>query len=397
MASADGDDRLVEIALALDDQLEALGREVAAAIRQDIEFYSYTSVVSGDELLGNCTDHLRFISLGLRAGQPFDVSPAGSMGHRRAAAGVPLPVLMSAYRVGIHRMWRAIVELYEGRPEIGRAALLRATQRMWEAQDAYTDAMSAAYREQTVARLLADEVERVALTEHLLSGRVTDERTLWEIADLLRVPGHGPYLVVAARCPVIGKQALPGIANKLRSVDIYSAWRLSPDQHIGIVQLRSATTRPTLLELLQRLSHDRVGVSAPFEDLAGTARALRYARIALNSRSEGSNVTQFDDSVLGIAAVTEPDVTTALADRVLAGLNRLPSDDRRMLADTFNSWVDHGGSVTEAAADLVCHPNTVRHRLHRIEELTGRSASQPRELAELCLAFEIDVQLPHVD
>jgi hypothetical protein len=61
---------------------------------------------------------------------------------------------MSAYRVGIHRMWRAIVELYEGRPEIGRAALLRATQRMWEAQDAYTDAMSAAYREQTVARLL---------------------------------------------------------------------------------------------------------------------------------------------------------------------------------------------------------------------------------------------------
>ena len=117
----------------------------------------------------------------------------------------------------------------------------------------------------------------------------------------------------------------------------------------------------------------------------------------MNSRSEGSNVTQFDDSVLGIAAVTEPDVTTALADRVLAGLNRLPSDDRRMLADTFNSWVDHGGSVTEAAADLACHPNTVRHRLHRIEELTGRSASQPRELAELCLAFEIDVQLPHVD
>ena len=230
--------------------------------------------------------------------------------------------------------------------------------------------MSAAYRDQTVARLLEDEVERVALTEHLLSGRVTDERTLWEIADLLRVPGHGPYLVVAARCPVIGKQALPGIANKLRSVDIYSAWRLSPDQHIGIVQLRSATTRPTLLELLQRLSHDRVGVSAPFEDLAGTARALRYARIALNSRSEGSNVTQFDDSVLGISAVTEPDITTALADRVLAGLNRPLSDDRRMLADTFNSWVNHGGSVTEAAADLVCHPNTVRHRLHRIEELT---------------------------
>jgi len=31
----------------------------------------------------------------------------------------------------------------------------------------------------------------------------------------------------------------------------------------------------------------------------------------------------------------------------------------------------------------------VRYRLHRIEERTGRSLSVPRELAELCLAFEI--------
>lgn len=60
MASADGDDRLVEISLALDDQLEVLGSEVAAAIRGDIEFYSYTSVVSEEELVGNCTDHFAF-------------------------------------------------------------------------------------------------------------------------------------------------------------------------------------------------------------------------------------------------------------------------------------------------------------------------------------------------
>jgi DNA-binding PucR family transcriptional regulator len=51
--------------------------------------------------------------------------------------------------------------------------------------------------------------------------------------------------------------------------------------------------------------------------------------------------------------------------------------------------VDNDGSIPNTAAQLYCHPNTVRYRLHRIEQRTGRSLSVPRELAELCLAFEI--------
>lgn len=35
------------------------------------------------------------------------------------------------------------------------------------------------------------------------------------------------------------------------------------------------------------------------------------------------------------------------------------------------------------------HPNTIRYRLRRIEERTRRSLAEPRQLAELCLAFEV--------
>jgi DNA-binding PucR family transcriptional regulator len=45
--------------------------------------------------------------------------------------------------------------------------------------------------------------------------------------------------------------------------------------------------------------------------------------------------------------------------------------------------------LAAAAAQLHCHPNTVRYRLHRIEERTGRVLSVPGDVAELCLAFEI--------
>jgi sugar diacid utilization regulator len=43
--------------------------------------------------------------------------------------------------------------------------------------------------------------------------------------------------------------------------------------------------------------------------------------------------------------------------------------------------------------NLFCHPNTVRHRLRRIEKHTGRSLSRPRDVAELCLMFEVWRQL----
>jgi PucR C-terminal helix-turn-helix domain/GGDEF-like domain len=386
--------QLAEIATALGERLDELGYEVAQVIRSGVDFYAYTSVVSDAEIVDNCTNHIHFVASGLRSDQTFDTEAAQIAGRARAAAGVPLPALMHAYRLGFHRLWGAMYELTGSLTHISRAAVLRATQRMWDAQDAYTDAMTAAYRERAVAQILTSEAERAALTEHLLRGSVGDERTLWEIADLLRLPGRGPYLVVAARCPSVGKQALPGITDKLRSVDMYSAWRLQPDQQIGIVHFGSPTARAILLDLLSRLAQDRVGVSAAFDDLADTAQALRRARIALNSRSQRSPLTVFDDSVLAVAAVTAPDITTDLAARVLGGLFVLPADDRRILTDTFRCWVDQGGSIPEVAAQLFCHPNTVRYRLRRIEELTGRSLSHPRHVAELCLAFEIDAQLP---
>jgi predicted ATPase len=50
-------------------------------------------------------------------------------------------------------------------------------------------------------------------------------------------------------------------------------------------------------------------------------------------------------------------------------------------------------SVSAVADRLYCHPNTVRHRLRRIEKHTGRSLSRPRDVAELCLAFEVHRRL----
>ena len=44
-----------------------------------------------------------------------------------------------------------------------------------------------------------------------------------------------------------------------------------------------------------------------------------------------------------------------------------------MLFETFRVWQNSDASVNAVADRLFCHPNTVRHRLRRIEKGTGRS------------------------
>ncbi len=47
----------------------------------------------------------------------------------------------------------------------------------------------------------------------------------------------------------------------------------------------------------------------------------------------------------------------------------------------------HDGSPTHAAAEPSCHRNTVSYRLRQLEELTGRSLTDPRDKLLLTLAM----------
>lgn len=61
-------------------------------------------------------------------------------------------------------------------------------------------------------------------------------------------------------------------------------------------------------------------------------------------------------------------------------------EDRSVLLDILNAYLDHAGSAERAAHVLYCHPNTVRYRLRRLQKLTGRSLSAPDGIAELATA-----------
>ena len=379
----------------LADNVDKLAQDVACAVRAEVDFYKSTRVVTDDDLLASCADNLRIALNSLQEGAAFDTSPAVATGSRRAAAGVPLPAVMDAYRIGSYRLWDAVVDIATEKRGVSRDMMIEATRRIWRFQNVYTDAMTSAHREQTMHQVLEDEAERAALTEALLDGRHITDYSVWEVAQLLRLPLSGPYIVIAAECPTVGKQALPGISPKLRAVDIFSAWRLLPDIQVGIAQIASEPKRDTMLELIERQARKRIGVSPQFDELTDTAQALRYARVAMNARcSKNGGVTVFDDSVLAVAAVSAPEITKKVATVILGQFDDLPSEEKDVLINTFRAWLANQGSAANAAAQLHVHPNTVRHRLRRIEARTGRSLAVPNQLAELCLAFAVRENMP---
>jgi sugar diacid utilization regulator len=255
-------------------------------------------------------------------------------------------------------------------------------------------ALVAGYRDEQKRQLLTEASRRSNLIDSLLEGRAFDEWSLRDVAGDLRLPINGPFVVIAAQVPSAGGEPLPEIESKLRSLDIFSAWRLLPDLQVGIMHVTSDRKLGMVVALLSRTTTARVGVSAAFEDLRDTRRALHVARVMLRGPTDStSSVAVFDGSILATAAVSAPEAMIKTVSAALDGFGDLPDEDREILFDTFRVWQDNDASVRGAAEVLICHPNTVRHRLRRIEKHSGRSLSRPRDVAELCLAFEVHRRL----
>ena len=89
-----------------------------------------------------------------------------------------------------------------------------------------------------------------------------------------------------------------------------------------------------------------------------------------------------------------------LPERALLGdataINALDAEVMRPLADagpalteTLDAYLDSGGAIEACARKLFVHPNTVRYRLKRITDFTGRDPTTPRDAYVLRVATTV--------
>jgi hypothetical protein len=387
------DEAVASVVAATRTGLPALVRRIVTRIRAEIPCYADTDVVQPDDLRASVRANVDYILDSLTGTAKANLTAPDATGRTRAAQGVPLAEMLTAYRVGVTELWSALVATARRLPGVPADDVIELAGAVFAAQNTYSDAALTAYRDEARDILRTRERERAAMVEVILSGAQA-KGSLWEVANALRLPLDGVFLVVAAETE-LGHDPIPRAESALAVIDVRSVWRLDAELSLGVLSLPDRSRNGAVLTVLNRHATRRIGASPVFAELHQANWALQLARLALGSNSESSGVAQFRDSPIDILVAAAPHAALETARAVLGGLLALPEDELDLLLGTFEAWVRASGSATVAGAALFCHPNTVRYRLRRIEAGTGRTLGNPGDAAELVTAVRAWRELPH--
>ncbi|MFE0703159.1 PucR family transcriptional regulator [Streptomyces sp. NPDC058872] len=374
------------VTTALRARLPELAEKMALRIRSEVDAYEDESLISLDSLRRSCLANADRLLTHLHGEGAPEAEAARETGRARAEQGVPLADTLRAYRIGSELLWTEILAEARTHPEVSNDLLVSESAKFWALFGLYAEAVAVAYRETAAELTSQGQARRSALVEALFTGIITD-RTMWEAARELGLPEHGPYAVAVAEAGAPGEEPLAGAEAALRRAELPSAWRLLPDQQLALIALPHAAAESTCLRILRR-GRARVGFSPCFGSLQNAPQALRFARLALAGLpGAGPGVARFDDDPLAMVVAAAPAEAAHLVEVTLQPVLDLPAAERSRLLRTLEHWFASGGSAATAAQGLFVHPNTVRYRLRRIEELTGRFLSDPRTAADIGAAL----------
>jgi hypothetical protein len=393
ITSGDRADDVGAVAQALLDDFPAVVDGLVERILAEEPFFRSAAATIESEVRRAVTTGFGQLLRSVAGDEQLDAHLPHRLAEVAAELGVPLSAVLHALQLGSEwtseRMLTAARAVGSGprSPDVALEAMAQlcalGTQYASSMTDAYTRAMA-----EIVSR---SEQAQALLLDALFEGRPADLRVLADIARELDIPERASFVAVVADNESPGRAGLPGCEQRLRYAGLRSLWRLDAQRQIGIVVL--ATSRDPVQsvaevrEQLESVTSGRTGISPVFQALADTPSHLALADLARQCvPSDDRGVAWYDDHPLSTLIAAAPVVAMEAARIVLGRVLELPANERALLFEAFDAWVDAGGSIEGAARAIYRHRNTVRNRLRRIEELSGRALSDPRAVAEVTVA-----------
>jgi hypothetical protein len=129
-----------------------------------------------------------------------------------------------------------------------------------------------------------------------------------------------------------------------------------------------------------------IGPAVPHLFAAGrSARAALSGLEVAHAWPEAPRPVSADELLAERALHGEPPARRLLADRVYRRLR----DDHPDLLETAGAFLEAGSALEATGRVLFVHPNTVRYRLRRIDEIVGLDLTRPRDawVAQVALAL----------
>ncbi|MCV7226708.1 PucR family transcriptional regulator [Mycolicibacterium komossense] len=244
--------------------------------------------------------------------------------------------------------------------------------------------------------LIALDIER-----RDLSGRAERERRSQVFTQLLR-PGikreRAQQLAAAVGLDAAYYQVAVVAADDVDAL----AFRLQSGLESALLRVIGGTVEvahPDLTALMDALQTHAAGlpsgIGAPTAPDTLAVSAMQARSLVPVSARLGRIVTASEGATVSLLlSLGSPDAVRGFADAVLAPMDQLDPRERLELVRTLEQWLRVNGAWDPAAARLSLHRNTVRNRIDRIAQLTGRRLDDGDDRMELWLALKARAALP---
>ena len=370
--------------------VDVIARRMTRAIAADVTLPAqFRSIGYLRSVTGACRDALRTLLRQLHDGRGLrtaDLQRLGSMGAQQAEMGVPLEVLLAAYRLAARVVWRELIGNPMVTQDLPGPTVIAITGQVLEYLDEISGAVGAAYLETREHLMRRRDRDRDRLLQRLVAGDAGDElRRLAAATDLELRP---PYAVLACRVPTdVAERALDQVLRP-RGVLLVAD---EPATWMALVPSR-LSARAVIEEAGRAAPADaplRWGVGPTATSLEDIAACARRARDALRvGFLLDPDVTSWDDSLVGVFATlaADPEAMRRYVDALLGGVLEGPAERATSLLETLEALLV-SPSLNEAAAMLGVHRHTIVYRVRRLAE-AGVNLDQPAARHRLWLALQ---------
>lgn len=351
--------------------------EIVAAIRAEVDGLS---ALPPDELaelvsaeLARATDAIAERRLPNENELAVSAATAASM----ARSGVPIDAVLRARRVAIRRSCELLREA-GAEAALDPDAQVDCLYRMWEWADAIQVADAEAHRAAELEMDGTGDEQRAWFVRALLLGTLSPSEVAGRATAYGLLPGslyrafrarhgHGRELR-ALRRAIEATGAADGFGVLMATID---------GDLCGVV-----THRP-------QLAGEGVVGLGPETDLTHLDSSFELANRALETAVAFSceGVMTLEDLSLRPAVMSEGHLGERLVIRYLDPLHDL-GEFGATLEQTVREYLDHGMRIDESARALFVHPNTLRHRLDRFQQLTGADLRSTQDVLEVWWALE---------
>jgi purine catabolism regulator len=242
-------------------------------------------------------------------------------------------------------------------------------------------------RYEMLQRSMAGDVLAEALTGHLYPEEVQARLGPFGIGEQLAVLAFGLADPSAAAGPlerILEREKASGL------VAIRAGLLCAVVNADGLEPV--AFTRKVRAELATRFGKVRAAASR-----AAATHALRLsfheARCALEAvrlrNGDAPEVASYRDlgSFQLLLALQDDDALSSYCRGVLGPIEEAEGDYGDELVRSLDVFIEHNGHWEKAANALYCHRHTLRYRIKRVEQLTGRDFSSARDRIEFWLAL----------